>query len=186
MSRERNVIHIRDVLGDADVAPGLREIAEQIGVGTYSQVIAPMLWEGESIGSLYVIRQPAVGFSDKEIGLLRTFADQAVIAIQNARLFNETREALRKVELRTAELSEALDYQTAISDVLRVISQLAHRRRAGLRGDPRQRDATVRKPGVGRVPLRRPPRPPRRHAQLAERRRSTTHAASIRARRTRR
>ena len=70
-----------------------------------------------------MIRQPAVGFSDKEIGLLRTFADQAVIAIQNARLFNETREALRKVELRTAELSEALDYQTAISDVLRVISQ---------------------------------------------------------------
>ena len=46
-----------------------------------------------------------------------------MIAIENARLFNETREALRKVELRTAELSEALDYQTAISDVLRVISQ---------------------------------------------------------------
>jgi len=121
--RERSVVHIRDVLSDADVPAGLREIAEQIGVGTYSQVIAPMLWEGESIGSLYVIRQPAVGFSDKEIGLLRTFADQAVIAIQNARLFNETREALRKVELRTAELSESLDYQTAISDVLRVISQ---------------------------------------------------------------
>jgi len=121
--RERSVIHIKDILGDADVPPGLRVIAEQIGVGTYSQVIAPMLWEGESIGSLYVIRQPAVGFSDKEIGLLRTFADQAVIAIQNARLFNETREALRKVELRTGELSEALDYQTAISDVLRVISQ---------------------------------------------------------------
>ncbi len=117
------MLHIRDVLNDADVPAGLRVIAEQIGVGTYSQVIAPMLWEGESIGSLYVIRQPAVGFSDKEIGLLRTFADQAVIAIQNARLFNETREALRKVELRTAELSEALDYQTAISDVLRVISQ---------------------------------------------------------------
>jgi len=121
--RERSVVHVRDVLGDPDVPPGLREFAEQIGVGTYSQVIAPMLWEGESIGSVYVIRQPAVGFSDKEIGLLRTFADQAVIAIQNARLFNETREALRKVELRTAELSESLDYQTAISDVLRVISQ---------------------------------------------------------------
>src|SRR6185369_5805484 len=106
--RERSVIHIKDILGDADVPPGLRVIAEQIGVGTYSQVIAPMLWEGESIGSLYVIRQPAVGFSDKEIGLLRTFADQAVIAIQNARLFNETK--------------EALEQQTATAEVLQVIS----------------------------------------------------------------
>ena len=106
--RERRVIHIRDVLNDADVPPGLRAIAERIGVGTYSQVIAPMLWEGESIGSLYVIRQPAIGFSDKEIGLLRTFADQAVIAIQNARLFNETK--------------EALEQQTATAEVLQVIS----------------------------------------------------------------
>ncbi|HEX7438426.1 MAG TPA: GAF domain-containing protein, partial [Caldimonas sp.] len=88
-----------------------------------SQMFAPMVWEGRAIGTLYVTRQPPTGFSDKEVGLLRTFADQAVIAIQNARLFNETREALRKVELRTAELTEALDYQTAISDVLRVISQ---------------------------------------------------------------
>ena len=45
---------------------------------------------GQPIGSLYVIRQPPIGFTDKEIGLLRTFADQAVIAIQNSRLFNET------------------------------------------------------------------------------------------------
>jgi signal transduction histidine kinase len=107
-SDERHVIHIKDILGDAGVPPGLRTIAERIGVGTYSQVIAPMLWEGESIGSLYVIRQPAVGFSEKEIGLLRTFADQAVIAIQNARLFSETK--------------EALEQQTATAEVLQVIS----------------------------------------------------------------
>ncbi|HEX7437833.1 MAG TPA: GAF domain-containing protein, partial [Caldimonas sp.] len=117
------VLHYKDVLADADVPPGIRRIAERIGIGTYSQMFAPMVWEGRAIGTLYVTRQPPTGFSDKEVGLLRTFADQAVIAIQNARLFNETREALRKVELRTAELSEALDYQTAISDVLRVISQ---------------------------------------------------------------
>jgi len=107
-SRERSVIHIKDVLGDPDVAPGLRFLAEQIGVGTFSQVIAPMLWKGEFIGALYVIRQPAIGFGEKEIGLLRTFADQAVIAIQNARLFNETK--------------EALEQQTATADVLQVIS----------------------------------------------------------------
>src|SRR5204863_1654878 len=50
-ANERRVVHIKDILGDADVPPGLRVIAEQIGVGTYSQVIAPMLWEGDSIGS---------------------------------------------------------------------------------------------------------------------------------------
>jgi GAF domain-containing protein len=85
---------------------------------------APMLWVGEFESA--PLRSSASGDRlprRREIGLLRTFADQAVIAIQNARLFNETREALRKVELRTGELSEALDYQTAISDVLRVISQ---------------------------------------------------------------
>ena len=102
------MLHFKDILADADVPPGLRGIAERIGVGSYSQVIAPMMWEGESIGSLYVIRQPPVGFSDKEIGLLRTFADQAVIAIQNARMFNETKEALKR--------------QTATAEVLQVIS----------------------------------------------------------------
>jgi GAF domain-containing protein/HAMP domain-containing protein len=122
---ENGIIHVKDVLNDPGVHRGLQAIAESIDAGSYSQVIAPMLWEGKSIGSLYVIRQPPTGFTDKETGLLRTFADQAVIAIQNSRLFNETREALRKVELRTAELTEALDYQTAISDVLKVISQSA-------------------------------------------------------------
>jgi GAF domain-containing protein/HAMP domain-containing protein len=117
------VLHYKDVLADPEVPPGIRAVAEAIGIGSYSQAFAPMVWRGRALGTLYVTRQPTTGFSDKELGLLRTFADQAVIAIQNARLFNETREALRKVELRTAELSEALDYQTAISDVLRVISQ---------------------------------------------------------------
>jgi GAF domain-containing protein len=64
--------------------------------------------EGRAIGTLYVTRQPPTGFSDKEVELLRTFADQAVIAIQNARLFNETKEALQQ--------------QTATGEVLQVIS----------------------------------------------------------------
>ncbi len=106
--RDWRITHVRDVLNDPDVPPRLRAIAESIGVGTYSQVIAPMVWKGETIGSLYVIRQPATGFTDKETGLLRTFADQAVIAIQNSRLFNETR--------------EALEQQTATAAVLQVIS----------------------------------------------------------------
>jgi len=104
----RTVLHYKDMLTDPDVPPGLRAIAERLAIGGFSQVFAPLVWEGRAIGSLYVVRQPPTGFNDKEIALLRTFADQAVIAIQNSRLFNETK--------------EALEQQTATSEVLQVIS----------------------------------------------------------------
>jgi len=107
MSFDR-VLHYQDMLSDPDVPPGLRAVAERLAIGSFSQVFAPLLWEGRSIGALYVVRQPPTGFNDKEIDLLRTFADQAVIAIQNARLFNETK--------------EALEQQTATAEVLQVIS----------------------------------------------------------------
>jgi len=106
---ERRVLHYTDVLADPDVPNGIREVARRLDIGTYSQVFVPMVWEDRAIGSLYVIRQPATGFLPAEIDLLRTFADQAVIAIQNARLFNETREALER--------------QTATADVLQVMSR---------------------------------------------------------------
>jgi signal transduction histidine kinase len=106
---EQNVLHFRDVLRDPGVPAGIRAVAERIAVGTSSQVFAPMAWEGRAVGTLYVTRHGATGFSDKEIGLLRTFAAQAVIAIQNARLFNETK--------------EALEQQTATSEILQVISR---------------------------------------------------------------
>ena len=76
----------------------VRSIAERLQIGPYSQVLAPMAWEGQAVGFLYVIRQPATGFSNKEISLLETFAHQAVIAIQNARLFKETQEARAAAE----------------------------------------------------------------------------------------
>ncbi|MEO8627749.1 MAG: GAF domain-containing protein, partial [Betaproteobacteria bacterium] len=75
---------------ESDVHWTVRSVAERLQIGPYSQVLAPMTWEGQAVGFLYVIRKPATGFSNKEIALLETFADQAVIAIQNARLFNET------------------------------------------------------------------------------------------------
>jgi GAF domain-containing protein len=84
---------------------------------------APLMLEGSAIGVISVTSSVPGALPAQQMELLSTFADQAVIAIQNTRLFNETRDALRKVEQRTAELTESLDYQTAISDVLRVISQ---------------------------------------------------------------
>ncbi|HEX4234166.1 MAG TPA: GAF domain-containing protein [Caldimonas sp.] len=105
--RERRLVTYGDVLNDPDVPDGLRRIAAEFGE-TYGIAIAPMLWEGRSIGSIMVGRPELRRFDDQEQRLLRTFADQAVIAIQNARLFNETREALER--------------QTATGEVLRVIS----------------------------------------------------------------
>ncbi len=67
-------------------------------LGNYSAIYSPMMWEGRGIGAICVFRQPPRPFSDKEAALLRTFADQAVIAIQNARLFRETQEARAAAE----------------------------------------------------------------------------------------
>ena len=76
----------------------------------------PLLRDGNPIGAIDVARAYAGPFSDRQIALLRTFAEQAVIAIENVRLFDE-------VQVRTREVQESLDYQTAISGVLNVISR---------------------------------------------------------------
>jgi len=103
----RRVLHFPDVDHDEGVPPLTREGVKI--AGAKAAVFAPMLWKGQGIGSISVGRDRVGPFSDKEIALLRTFADQAVIAIQNARLFNETKEALER--------------QTATAEVLRVISE---------------------------------------------------------------
>ncbi|MDD1520005.1 MULTISPECIES: GAF domain-containing protein [Bradyrhizobium] len=95
-------------------SPVMRRVAET--AGDFSVVLTPMLWEGRGIGVINLSRAPNAVFSEKELALLRTFADQAVIAIQNARLFNE-------LQARTRDLSESLQQQTATADVLKVISR---------------------------------------------------------------
>src|SRR5205085_6735757 len=75
----------------------------------------PLLREGQSIGTITLRRLEVNPFSDKQIALLQTFADQAVIAIGNVRLFEQVQE-------RTRELSRSLQQQTATADVLQIIS----------------------------------------------------------------
>jgi len=104
--QHRAVGHYPDVDGDSAVPERARKSWQAAGIK--ASIVAPMLWEGRGIGAIVVGRDYVGPFSDKDIALLKTFADQAVIAIQNARLFNETK--------------EALEQQTAVAEILRVIS----------------------------------------------------------------
>src|SRR5947207_6062151 len=90
--QHRAVGHYPDV--DADPAVPERARKSWRAAGIKASIVAPMLWEGRGIGAIVVGRDVAGPFSDKDLALLKTFADQAVIAIQNARLFNETKEEL--------------------------------------------------------------------------------------------
>ncbi|MEP7058865.1 MAG: GAF domain-containing protein, partial [Caldimonas sp.] len=118
---DARVLNIADTEAVFAELPRMRGLAFAMGYG--SGLFIPMIRGGRAEFGLAILRVARGAFTAAEIALAQTFADQAVIAIENVRLFNETRDALHKVEQRTAELTEALDYQTAISEVLRVISQ---------------------------------------------------------------
>ncbi len=121
---------VEDVTELTEDFPGVRRAHDEFGVRTI--LATPLVREGLAIGVLLVRRTTMRSFTGKEIELLRTFADQAVIAIENVRLFTE-------LEARNRELTEALEQQTATSEILRVISELADGLAAGLRCHRRER-----------------------------------------------
>jgi GAF domain-containing protein len=107
---ERRTIHIHDVQADPEYSFGAKDIEAFRTVLT-----VPMLKGDDLLGVILTYRLEVRPFTEKQIALVESFADQAVIAIENVRLFDE-------VQARTRELSEALEQQTAASEVLRVIS----------------------------------------------------------------
>ena len=108
---ERKTVHIHDIQADPDY-----KLSGLVALGGYRTMLGvPMLRQGDPIGVLVLVQSAVRPFTDKQIELATTFADQAVIAIENVRLFEE-------VQARTRELSESLEQQTATADVLKVIS----------------------------------------------------------------
>jgi GAF domain-containing protein/CheY-like chemotaxis protein len=110
----RSVQHVVDVTTDPSCGPDFREHARRRGFR--SVVAVPMLRGDDVVGVIAITRDRVGGFAAGEIALLQTFADQAVIAVENARLLNE-------LQVKNADLTEALEQQTATSTILRVISQ---------------------------------------------------------------
>ena len=113
-------VQIADVLADAEWAhahPGAARL------GNFRTMLgAPLLREGTPIGIFLLQRAEVRPFTEKQIKLVETFADQAVIAIENTRLFEAEQERTRELRQRTTDLTEALEQQTATSEVLQVIS----------------------------------------------------------------
>jgi GAF domain-containing protein len=113
VAREGIVVNIADV----EVEPSLPEAqrTRALMLGGRSMLIVPMVRDGQTIGMIYTARRAAGAFTEKQVTLLQTFAHQAVIAIENVRLFTE-------LEARNRELTESLEQQTATAEILRVIS----------------------------------------------------------------
>jgi len=110
---ERRTIHVADLQAETDEFPEASANARAFGFRTTLSV--PLVREGTPIGVIQLRRAEMSPFTDKQITLLQTFADQAVIAIENARLFTE-------LESRNGELTDSLTQQTATAEILRVIS----------------------------------------------------------------
>ena len=102
-------------IADTETMPDVRDLARLRG-GFRSVLVTPLMSNGASIGLVSVTRKEPGGFAAHHVQLLQTFADQAVIAIENTRLFEE-------VQARTHDLTESLQQQTATADVLKVISR---------------------------------------------------------------
>ena len=130
---ERRAVHIHDLSADFDTYPDSRELVKRTGSRTFLSV--PMLREGQSIGQINIRRTEVRPFSERQIQLLETFASQAVIAIENVRLFKELDERTKELTRSVGELkalgevgqtvSSTLDLETVLTRIVSHAVQLS-------------------------------------------------------------
>ena len=102
----KSIVHYPDTERGEAVPEKTRQGCRAIGIK--SVIFSPLLWEGRGLGAIFVGRDHVSSFSEQEMSLLRTFADQAAIAIENTRLFNEIQEKSRQLEAASRHKSEFL------------------------------------------------------------------------------
>ncbi|MGD8406511.1 MAG: GAF domain-containing protein, partial [Anaerolineales bacterium] len=112
--RNGTMLHVNNMKSDSRIVNMNRQAAVKFGLGAV--VFVPLIKENKGIGALAIERRETVPFTEKQLTLLKTFANQAVIAIENVRLFNE-------LQQRNIEITEALERETASNDILRVIAE---------------------------------------------------------------
>src|SRR5207302_7290130 len=118
---ERRIFHLADIENNPEASPEQVEMA-QLG-GYRTRLMVPMMRGDKALGLIAITSRAATPFTDQQVALLQTFADQAVIAIENVRLFTELQEKNLALTQAHAQVTEALDQQTATSEILRVISR---------------------------------------------------------------
>ena len=113
---EQRIIHIRDLEAEHDILPVVRSL------GTRSNLALPLLRDGQAVGAIWLSNRDPGGFSDSQVELLKTFAEQAVIAIGSAKTYRELQERTAALAARNSEYGERIEHQSAIIDVLKTMS----------------------------------------------------------------
>ncbi|HEU0257872.1 MAG TPA: GAF domain-containing protein, partial [Burkholderiales bacterium] len=166
--RRAQVLRLCPIIGNPEAPPKTERLARRTGFD--SIIAAPMLRDGVAIGAVGTARTEAIPFDDAQVALIRSFADQAVIAIENARLFNDTKEALEQ-QTATAEIlrvmsSSPSDVQPVFDAVARKTSELCSGNYAiVVRFDGELIHLAAQhnaRPGADQATARRYPRPPGR------------------------